>query len=100
MTYLKNKEWDLVLSPQKSLFDVGIKQLLRYKDLIYLFVYRDFVSQFKQTVLGPLWFFIQPILTTITFTRWHAADIVLFIWNSSMELFFRMRYENIRYIHR
>lgn len=68
MTYLKNKEWDLVLSPQKSLFDVGIKQLLRYKDLIYLFVYRDFVSQFKQTVLGPLWFFIQPILTTITFT--------------------------------
>ncbi len=39
-----------------------------YKDLLFLFVKRDFISQYKQTILGPLWFFIQPLLTTITFT--------------------------------
>ncbi|MFP3835994.1 ABC transporter permease, partial [Chryseobacterium sp. SIMBA_028] len=44
-----------------------LKEVWRYKDLIYMFVKRDFISSFKQTILGPIWFFINPIFTTITY---------------------------------
>jgi lipopolysaccharide transport system permease protein len=50
------------------LFDLKLGQLWRYRDLVLLFVRRDFVSLYKQTILGPLWYLIQPLLTTITFT--------------------------------
>lgn len=60
--------WDTVIEPSSSLFDLKIKEISQYKDLLFLFVRRDIVAQYKQTVLGPLWYFIQPILTTITFT--------------------------------
>lgn len=62
------KEWDLVIEPQSSLFDLNLKDVWRYRDLLWLLVKRDFVSFYKQTILGPLWFFIQPLFTTITFT--------------------------------
>jgi lipopolysaccharide transport system permease protein len=61
-------DWDAVIQPQTSLFDLRLKEVWHYRDLLVLFVRRDFVTVYKQTVLGPLWFFIQPILTTITFT--------------------------------
>lgn len=61
------QEWDLVIKGHTSLFDVKYKDLWHYRDLLFLFVKRDFVSFYKQTVLGPLWFFIQPIFTTIVF---------------------------------
>ena len=61
-------EWDLVIVPQKSLFDLQLAKVWRYRDLLFLLVRRDFVSFYKQTILGPLWFFIQPLVTTITFT--------------------------------
>lgn len=61
-------KWDLIISPKKTLLSFDVFELWRYRDLITLFVRRDFVSQFKQTILGPLWFFIQPIFTTIIFT--------------------------------
>ncbi|MDI1318523.1 MAG: ABC transporter permease [Flavobacterium sp.] len=64
----QNQEWDSVIQSQSSLFDLRIKELWHYRDLLALFVKRDFVTVYKQTILGPLWFFIQPILTTITFT--------------------------------
>ena len=57
-----------VITSQKKLFDLNLKELWRYKDLIFLFVKRDFVSKYKQTILGPLWAIIQPILTTAVFT--------------------------------
>lgn len=60
--------WDSVIAPQSSLFDLRLKEIWHYRDLLVLFVRRDFVTVYKQTILGPLWFFIQPILTTITFT--------------------------------
>lgn len=60
--------WDSVIRSQSSLFDLRLKELWHYRDLLVLFVRRDFVTVYKQTILGPLWFFIQPILTTITFT--------------------------------
>ncbi len=61
-------DWDLVIKGQTSLFDLKFADLWRYRDLLFLFVKRDFVSFYKQTILGPLWFFIQPIFTTFVFT--------------------------------
>jgi lipopolysaccharide transport system permease protein len=61
-------EWDLVIEPQSSLLDLNLKDVWRYRDLLWLLVKRDFVSFYKQTILGPLWFFIQPLFTTIIFT--------------------------------
>ena len=61
-------EWTQVIKPHGHLLDLKLKELLKYRDLIYLFVHRDFVAQYKQTILGPAWHFIQPLLTTITFT--------------------------------
>ena len=62
------KEWDLVIERQNSLFDLKLYDLWRYRDLLLMLVRRDFVSFYKQTILGPAWFFIQPIFTTIVFT--------------------------------
>jgi lipopolysaccharide transport system permease protein len=64
----ESKDWDLVIKGHSSLFDLNFNDLWRYRDLLFMFVKRDFVSFYKQTVLGPLWFFIQPIFTTIVFT--------------------------------
>lgn len=61
-------DWDLVIKGHTSLFDLKFRDLWHYRDLLLLFVKRDFVSFYKQTILGPLWFFIQPIFTTIVFT--------------------------------
>jgi lipopolysaccharide transport system permease protein len=61
------KEWDLTIEPQTSLFDLNLKDVWKYRDLLVLFVRRDFIASFKQTLLGPLWHLIQPILTTIMF---------------------------------
>lgn len=65
---MKEKDWDLVISPKRGWFDVDIVGVWRYRDLAVLLFKRDFVTIYKQTVLGPLWYLIQPILTTITFT--------------------------------
>jgi lipopolysaccharide transport system permease protein len=58
----------MFIRPKTGWFDLHLADLVRYRDLVMLFVRRDFVSQYKQTVLGPLWFIIQPLLTTLTFT--------------------------------
>jgi len=62
------EEWDMVIKPKGQIFDLKLKEVWRYRDLLLLLVRRDFVSFYKQTILGPLWFFIQPLFTTITFT--------------------------------
>ncbi|MBN2166183.1 MAG: ABC transporter permease [Marinilabiliaceae bacterium] len=59
------ENFTLEIKPKSKLFDLNLKEAWRYRDLLFLFVRRDFVSIYKQTVLGPLWFFIQPILTTL-----------------------------------
>lgn len=64
----ENKNFIYTIKPKNSLWSIDFKEIWRYKDLLMLFVRRDFVSVYKQTILGPLWFFIQPLLTTITFT--------------------------------
>lgn len=64
----REEPWDLVVESQNALYKIDISSVWHYKDLILLLVRRDFVSLYKQTILGPLWFLIQPILTSITFT--------------------------------
>lgn len=61
------QKWTETIEADHSLFDLKLKEVWRYKDLIYMFVKRDFISSFKQTILGPIWFFINPILTTIVY---------------------------------
>jgi lipopolysaccharide transport system permease protein len=61
-------DWTLVIRPKTRWLDLHLADLWRHRDLIMLFVHRDFVATYKQTILGPLWFVIQPLLTTLTFT--------------------------------
>ena len=60
--------WDLIITPRKKWYDLQLPDVWRYRDLVALFVRRDFVSKYKQTVLGPLWFIIQPLITSVVFT--------------------------------
>ncbi len=62
------QEWDMEIKPHDNLFNLHLKDVWNYRDLLWLLVRRDFVSFYKQTIFGPLWLFIQPIFTTITFT--------------------------------
>lgn len=64
----KDEEWDMVIEPYNNILDLRLKDVWQYRDLLWLLVRRDFVSFYKQTILGPLWFFIQPLLTTLMFT--------------------------------
>ena len=56
-----NKNWDLIIKPKSNLFNLQLKRVWKYRDLLWLLVRRDFIAFYKQTVLGPLWFLIQPI---------------------------------------
>ncbi|HZP66381.1 MAG TPA: ABC transporter permease [Rudaea sp.] len=60
--------WDIEISARRPLFELDLTSLWRYRDLIAMFVQRDFVAFYKQTVLGPLWYVVQPLLTTSVFT--------------------------------
>lgn len=64
---LAEEQWTEVIQPRSNLLDLGLQEVWRYRDLVALFVRRDFVATYKQTILGPIWFFIQPLLTTITY---------------------------------
>lgn len=64
----QEQRWKKVVEPKGKLFDLKLKELWNYRDLTFLFVKRDFISKYKQTILGPMWALIQPLLTTIVFT--------------------------------
>lgn len=68
MDITKDDQWDIVIRPREKGLHLHLKEVWRYKDLLYMYIHRDFVATYKQTILGPLWFFIQPIFTTIIFT--------------------------------
>ncbi|MAN26637.1 MULTISPECIES: ABC transporter permease [Mesonia] len=61
-------KWLYEITPHKKLIDLNLKEIWRYRDLLLLFVKRDIVTVYKQTILGPLWFFIQPLFTSVIFT--------------------------------
>ena len=63
-----DQQWDMVIKPKTGWFDIDLKELWRYRDLVGMFVKRDFVTYYKQTILGPLWYIIQPLFTTVVFT--------------------------------
>jgi len=63
----RDENWSEIIRPKRHWLDLNLLELWKYRDLIMLFVRRDFVSVYKQTILGPLWLFIQPLFTTITF---------------------------------
>ncbi len=62
-----DEDWDLIIRPKAALLELNLKEVWRYRDLLWLFVKRDFTAQYKQTILGPLWHIIQPLLTTAMF---------------------------------
>lgn len=62
------EKFQTVITPKNKLFDLHLGELWRYRDLVVLLVRRTFVSQYKQTILGPAWAIIQPLLTTVVFT--------------------------------
>ena len=70
-TYLKpdttSEHWDLIIQPKGKFLDLNLKEVWKYRDLMWLFVKRDFIAQYKQTVLGPLWHLVQPIFTTVIY---------------------------------
>ncbi|MDD7885192.1 ABC transporter permease [Flavivirga sp. 57AJ16] len=65
---MKQEQWLYTISPKKSLIHLNFKEIWRYRDLLFLFVKRDVITLYKQTVLGPLWYFVQPLFTSIIFT--------------------------------
>lgn len=65
---IEDDNWSMVIKPKRHLLDIDLEDIWRYRDLIKLFVRRDFVAKYKQTILGPLWFLIQPLLTTLIYT--------------------------------
>ncbi|MEJ7627568.1 MAG: ABC transporter permease [Ferruginibacter sp.] len=64
---IPDEQWDRIIRPGSSLLDFKLKEVWQYRDLLWLFVKRDFAAQYKQTILGPLWHFIQPVFTTLVF---------------------------------
>ncbi|HPJ08680.1 MAG TPA: ABC transporter permease, partial [Deltaproteobacteria bacterium] len=68
MSTNSDNHWDLIIRPKTRWLDLHMKDLWRYRDLTMLFVWRDFVSTYKQTILGPLWHLITPLITTLIFT--------------------------------
>ena len=62
-----HEHWDFYIQPKAGWFDLQLREVWHYRDLLWMFIRRDFVSVYKQTILGPIWFFIQPLLTTIMF---------------------------------
>jgi lipopolysaccharide transport system permease protein len=64
----QNGQWDSIIKPKTGWFDIDLREIWTYRDLIKMLVKRDFVTFYKQTILGPLWYIIQPLLTTVVFT--------------------------------
>ncbi|PID60310.1 ABC transporter permease [candidate division KSB3 bacterium] len=63
----KQEYWDFIICPKRHLFDINFTELWEYRDLLLMFIKRDIVTVYKQTILGPIWFFIQPIMTTLIY---------------------------------
>ncbi|MFS2187550.1 ABC transporter permease [Mucilaginibacter sp. Mucisp84] len=68
MTDLHPEKWDIEINAKGSLLDLKLKEVWHYRDLLVLLVRRDFISFYKQTILGPVWFFIQPVITILFYT--------------------------------
>jgi len=64
---IDDNKWDRVLRPKRNILDIDLKEIWEHRDLLYMFVRRDFITVYKQTILGPIWFFIQPLMVMFTY---------------------------------
>ncbi len=64
----QKQSWTMIIRPDRGALEIPFREIFAYRDLLLLLVRRDFVAMYKQTILGPLWFIIQPVLTTLVFT--------------------------------
>ena len=64
---MSNTDWETIIEPKSNRFDLNLKEVIRYKDLLFLFVRRDLIANYKQTVLGPIWILLQPVMTSIIY---------------------------------
>ena len=60
-------QWDVIIEPKNNMFDVNIRELMNYPDLFLMFIKRDIITIYKQTILGPVWYVLQPIMTVLVF---------------------------------
>ena len=65
---MNNENWTMIITSKRKILDLQLRELIRYRDLIFLFLKRDFTTQYKQTILGPLWYVINPIFSTVMYT--------------------------------
>jgi len=65
---MNDENWTMIITPKRRLFDLQIRELIRYRDLVFLFTKRDFVIQYKQTILGPIWYVVNAVIATIMYT--------------------------------
>jgi len=63
-----NATQEIIIRPHRDWWQIDWSEMLRYRDLIYILIWRDFIAKYKQTILGPAWFILQPLLTTFVFT--------------------------------
>ena len=63
-----SNKWDTIITSKKGLFEFNFREIWNYKDLLLIIIKRDFTTFYKQTILGPLWFFIQPMISTVVFS--------------------------------
>ena len=68
LSFNSEESWDIIITPKKNLLELNLKELWRYRDLLMLFVWRDYTHVYKQSILGPVWYIIQPLFVTLTFT--------------------------------
>ena len=71
MEHLKKRdggEWSIVIRPKTGWFDIDLKEIWQYRDLVFMFLKRNFNSSYKQTILGPLWFLLSPLMSSTMFT--------------------------------
>lgn len=85
---VSSQNWDVVIEPTTGLFDINFRELWQYRDLLSIFIKREIVSYYKQTILGPLWFFIQPLLTTIIYTLVFSRIAGIETWGIPPILFY------------
>lgn len=64
---MSNNKWQMVIGPQRHMLDINVREIWEYRDLLYMFIKRDIITIYKQTIFGPIWFIVQPLLTMIVF---------------------------------
>jgi len=65
---MQNENWSIIITPKRKLLDLQLRELIRYRDLVFLFTKRDFITQYKQTILGPIWYIVNAVISTIMYT--------------------------------